>query len=178
MTTSMAPPSMKPPSSPLPDYDPPPQRRRRRLSVWTVLAPAALVAVVVLLFSALGSSCAFKDCGADKAAVAGDTPAEEALAAKRKAKPQLYAKDGKLKPRWKVREGQSAQAIADDFELTMTELRACNPQILDFRQIRPGQFVQVDHKHCKGAEPADAGAEVDPEAGTPAEVAAGTGTKG
>lgn len=159
---------MKPPP-PSPDQR---SRPRRRLSVWSLLAPAALVAVVMLTFSALGDSCVFKDCGA-KEATASDTPAEEALAAKREERPELYTKDGRLKPRWKVREGQSAQNIADDFELTIEELKACNPQILDIRQLQAGEFVQVNHKYCKGAQPADAGAVVDPSAGTPAEVASG-----
>ena len=150
-----------------------PGRRRHRISLWTLLAPAALVAVIFALFSALGSSCLLKECASEKADSSKETPARQAEAEKRKAKPFLFDKQGKLKKRWRVREGQNAENIARDFELTFDELKACNPQVLDFRQLSAGQFLQVDHKYCKGATVDDAGAVVDPTAGTPAEVASG-----
>lgn len=154
-----------------PPPDDPQRPPRRRYSPWTLLAPAALLVVVIMSFSALGSSCVFKECGPDATkAAAGSTPAEEAVKTKKQEKPYLFGKDGELKPRWKVREGQSAQEIAEDFDLTIEELKACNPHVIDIRQLRTGQFLHVEHKRCKGAKPKDAGAIVDPSAGTPAEI--------
>jgi len=140
-----------------------------------VLAPAALVVTVVLLGSALGGAC-LTGCDEDKAAATtaqDKTTAELREKGKRKEKPYLFAGDGSLKKRWKVREGQSAQEIADDFELTLEELKACNPDVLDIRQLSAGQFLQVDQKYCDGATTAGTGAVVDPGAGTPGEAAAG-----
>ena len=39
-----------------------PPRRRRRFSIWTVLAPVAVLVLWVSFFSALGGSCIFKEC--------------------------------------------------------------------------------------------------------------------
>lgn len=168
----------RPSPPPRPNSPPTPgaPRRRPRWSLWTLLAPAALVVVIVMVAGSLGSSCVLKDCKDDSKASTGNTPAETKAKKKRQDEPQLYEADGSLKKRWKVREGQSAQEIADDFELTLEELKACNSKtVLDIRQIRPGQFLQVDHKYCKGATTGDAGAVVDPEAGTPGEASAADG---
>ena len=129
------------PNAPIPDQ---PLRPRRRFSLWTILAPAALILLVVLVFNAVGKSCAFKDCDAKKSSAASK---KESGAAKK----STAAKQQKQRRGYKVRSGDSLQTIAARFELSEADLKACNPKIFDFRTIQVGQYMLVDRKRCSGA---------------------------
>lgn len=116
-----------------------PTRPRRRYSPWTLLAPLALLAVVVMIFTTLGRSCAFKDCGES---TAGETKQTQTKTATVKRKRNAH---------YVVKEGDTAQTIAERFDLTEAEFRACNRQIPDLYNLQIGQFVNVGSK-CRGAD--------------------------
>jgi LysM repeat protein len=137
-----------------------PPRRRRRFSVWTLLAPAAAIILWVSFFSALGSSCVFKDCAdevSDSETVDESGDARNDLARGTKSK---------------VKEGDTLGAIAKRFDLTEDELKACNP-LVDPQALRPGAFLTVSAIDCEEADKAEAGANPDPLAG---DTTAGAGT--
>lgn len=116
------------PRPPRPYAEPP--KRRRRFSPWSILAPLALIAVVVMTFNALGKSCVFRDCD----------PVQKKQATTRADKPAPR--------RHRVKEGETAQSIADLYGLTIDQLRACNPEIADIYIIRPGELIRVNPKRC------------------------------
>ncbi len=126
-----------------------PPKKRRRFSVWTLLAPAAVVVLWVSFFSALGQSCAFKECkDTDKASASAkdtDKPANDVAAGKRT----------------KVKDGDTLGAIAAKFGLTEDELKACNPAV-DPQVLRAGTYLKVSAADCQGADKAQTGANPDP----------------
>jgi LysM repeat protein len=137
-----------------------PPRRRRRFSVWTLLAPAAAIILWVSFFTALGSSCIFKDC-TDKAgsSESGDESGDARNDLARGTKS-------------KVKDGDTLGDIAKKFDLTEDELKACNP-LVDPQALRPGAFLTVSAIDCEEADKAEAGANPDPLAG---DTTAGAGT--
>jgi LysM repeat protein len=126
-----------------------PPKKRRRYSVWTLLAPAAVVVLWISFFSALGQSCAFKECTDSGSASAksddADKPANDIAAGKRT----------------KVKDGDTLGDIAERFGLTVAELQACNPAV-DPQSLRAGTFLKVSAADCQGADKAEAGADPDP----------------
>ena len=128
-----------------------PPKRRRRFTVWTLLAPAAAIILWVSFFSALGQSCVFKECSDDK-----EASAETAAGA---AKNDL-AQGTKAK----IKDGDTLGAIAQRFNLSEEELKACNP-LVDPQALRAGQYLTVSAIDCQDADKADAGANPDPLAG-------------
>lgn len=137
-----------------------PPKRRRRFSVWTILAPLAVVILWVGFFHALGQSCVFKDC-ADAKDAGSET--EDSADARND-----VPKGGKAK----VRDGDSIGAIAARFQLTEEELKACNPDV-DPQALQPGTRLFVSAIDCEDADRAETGANPDPLAG---DTTAGAGT--
>ena len=136
-------------------------KRRRRYTVWTLLAPAAVVVLWIAFFSALGQSCVFKECvdkkgAAAKTAAGGDKQNE-------------VPRGGKAK----VKAGDSIGSIAARFDLSEDELKACNP-LVDPQSLQPGQFLLVSAIDCEGADQAANGANPDPLAGDTTAGAAST----
>jgi LysM repeat protein len=128
------------PDAPTPDD---PLRPRRRFSFWTLLAPAALIVVVIMTFSAVGKSCAFKDCDEP----AAETKAEPA----KKATAKKGGKKAKPRKRYRIQSGDTLQEIAMRFDLSEEDLKACNSGVFDFRNLQVGRFLHVDKKRCDGA---------------------------
>jgi LysM repeat protein len=130
-----------------------PSRPRRRYGPWTIIAPAAAIILWVSFFSALGKSCVFKEC-----ADAKDTGSETATndGDKRNDLP------GGAKA--KVKDGDSLGGIAQRFDLTEEELKACNPKV-DPQALQPGQYLLVSAVDCEEADKAETGANPDPLAG-------------
>ncbi len=127
-------------------------RRRRKYSVWTLLAPAAVVVLWISFFSALGKSCVFKEC-----ADAKDNGAESASDGDER---NDVPRGGKAK----VKAGDSLGAIATRFKLTEEELKACNP-LVDPQALQPDTFLIVSAVDCEDADKAETGADPDPLAG-------------
>lgn len=126
-------------------------RPRRRFSAWTIIAPAAAVILWIAFFSALGKSCVFKEC-VDKdngSETKDEGDAQNDLPRGAKAK---------------VKEGDSLGSIAQRFELTEEELKACNP-LVDPQALQPNNFLVVSAIDCEDADKAEAGANPDPLAG-------------
>jgi LysM repeat protein len=117
-------------STPVPLPDQP--RPRRSFSLWTLLAPVALVIVVVLLFNALGQSCVVNDKGCDKSTAKKKAPA---------AKASKSAK--KLPRRYRVKKGENFGAIADRFGLSEAQLKKCNPKVTDPTNLGVGTVLAV-----------------------------------
>ena len=135
-----------------PDGHDPINRRRRRWSVWTLLAPAALVIFSFLIFQAVFDSDLFS--GSD----GGDDGATEETIDEGLTESQLAAVRTKVKP------GETLSEIAAAFGYTIDELTACNPQ-LDPQTIQAGDYVLVKRDVCSGADKAAVGADPDPLAG-------------
>ncbi len=128
-----------------------PPKRRRRFTVWTLLAPAAAIILWVSFFSALGKSCVFKECS-DK-----DTGSETASSTAAK---NEYPRGTKAK----IKDGDTLGAIAQRYNLTEEELKACNP-LVDPQAIRAGQYLTISAIDCQDADKAGTGANPDPLAG-------------
>jgi hypothetical protein len=112
-------------------------RPRRRYSVWTLLAPAALIVFVVLLFNTLGSSCAIKDCSKHHSAAATKSSASSTSTATGTTAVPL----NKL---YKVKASDTAQSIASHFNLTVDQLEACNPvKLKDLHNVQLGMRLHV-----------------------------------
>lgn len=124
----------QPPNSP---------RRRRRYSIWTLLAPAALVIVVVVSFNAIGRSGVLDD----------DKPTTTKSTTKASTEKKIPTNSrGRPKARHKVAEGETLQSIADLYGLSVDQLTACNANNLpDPQNLQIGQFLHVDQKRCKAA---------------------------
>ena len=144
-----------------------PQRGRRRYSPWTIIAPAAAIILWISFFSALGKSCIFKECADAKdtgsVSTTNDGDKRNDLPAGAKAK---------------VKDGDSLGGIAERFDLTEEELKACNPKV-DPQTLQPGQYLIVSAVDCEEADKAEAGANPDPLAGetsTADEAAINNGT--
>lgn len=119
-------------------------RPPRRYSIWTLLAPAALLVVVIAMFNALGSSCVLKGCdGKDGKSTGSDATATAGKSAKPGDAGRMF---------YRVRSGDTGQSIADRFGLTLEELQTCNPKVADFYTLQPGQRLTVSTAKCKTAE--------------------------
>lgn len=138
--------------------------RRRTYSIWTLLAPAAVVVLWIAFFMALGDSCVFKDCGKDTG---------EAKAADANVDPE---NDLPQNARAKVKNGDTLGKIADKYKLSEDELKACNPDV-DPQALQPGAYLFVAGSRCEGADLAKAGANPDPLAGDTAAGATGGAAK-
>jgi LysM repeat protein len=125
---------------------PPPPPPRRRYSLWTLLAPGALLVIVILAFNAIGQSCAIKSCDDDKPAASTTSEKTE------KADPATTNAEGKPRSTYVVKAGDSGQAIADRFSLTVEDLAACNEQTTDdFYNLTVGERLRVG-PFCNGAD--------------------------
>lgn len=138
--------------------------RRRRYSVWTLLAPVAVVVLWVSLFVSLGDASIF----------GSDDSSKESAAKTTKTGP---ANDLKKGARMKVHKGDTLQAIASRVHLTEDELKACNPAI-DPQTLQPGQFIAVAAVDCEGADRAAVGANPDPLAGETSAAAGSSSATG
>lgn len=117
-----------------PQLEPPlPPRRKHR--TWVIAAPIALLAVTVLLFNAIGSSCAVKHCS--KGSTKRNTGDQAAQAANKRT---MY----------RVTQADSMGLIAEKFGLTVDEIKACNPDV-DPNALQVGQKLRVDKTYCKKA---------------------------
>lgn len=127
-------------------------KRRRRFSIWTLLAPAAAIVLWVSFFSALGNSCAFKECADKKDEGAQTVDANDER--------NDLARDVKAK----IKEGDTLGSIAARFKLTEDELKACNPRV-DPQVLQAGRYLVVSAINCEEADKAETGANPDPLAG-------------
>lgn len=141
----------------------PGDRRRRRYSVWTLLAPAAAVALYIGFFSALSGSCLVKGC---------DSKPNEARASSPDQADKVNEQPRNA--RTKVKAGDTLGLIAAKYDLTEEELKACNPEV-DPQTLQPGAFLLISGERCEDADKAPVGADPDPLAGdTSAGPAAGS----
>lgn len=129
-----------------------PVRKRRRYTVWTLLAPAAVVALWIAFAMSFGSSCVF-----DGSCSSGSDDADAAEEADARNDVQRGGKT-------KVKAGDSLGSIAARFELTEEELKACNPRV-DPQSLQPDTYLVVSAINCEEADKADVGANPDPLAG-------------
>jgi LysM repeat protein len=120
--------------------------QRRRYSLWTLLAPAALVVVNVMSFNAVGRS-GVLDSDSEKSSKTDSTTTSSAATTK---KVPTNSK-GRPKVRHQVAEGETAQSIAEMYLLTVDQLIGCNPQLSDPQNLQIGQYLHVDPKRCKDA---------------------------
>lgn len=128
-----------------------PPKKPRRFSVWTLLAPAAVVILWISFFSALNQSCILKECPKkDTSTKTNDT--ED----KRNDLPQGT--------KTKVKAGDTIGSIAAKFHLTEEELKACNSKA-DPQTLQPGQYLTVSAVDCEEADRAKTGANPDPLSG-------------
>jgi hypothetical protein len=111
----------------------PPLPPRRTFRLWTIAAPAALLVLVVVLFNAVSSSCALRDCP-DAA------PAKDVAAADSTPKPRFH----------RVKEADSMGGIAERYGLTIDEIKACNPNV-DPNALQVRQRLRVEKEFCKKA---------------------------
>lgn len=121
--------------------------QRRRYSLWTLLAPAALVVVIIMSFNAIGRSGVLDSDGGKSTKDSG---------AKTDAKTTANAKiptnsKGRPKARHQVAEGETLQSIADLYQISVDQLIGCNPQLSDPQNLQIGQYLHVDQKRCKDA---------------------------
>jgi len=140
----------------------PVSRRRRRLSIWTVLAPVAVIVLFVAVFSALGDSCVMKDCASQNK----DKDSGEVVD-KKNTQP--------LNARVKVQLNDTLGLIAAKYDLTQEELMACNPDA-DPQTLQPGKLLFVSGDKCEDADLAEKGANPDPLAGNTTTGAGASGT--
>lgn len=131
-----------------------PPKRRRRFSIWTLLAPAAVLVLWVSFFSAVGKSCIVRTCEERPAAATDATT--DASGDKRNTLDQGA--------KYKIKAGDSLGAIAARYDLTEDELKACNPTV-DPQTIQPGDRLLVSAIDCEEADKAETGANPDPLAG-------------
>lgn len=122
-------------------------RAKRKLSFWTLAAPIAAAVLFIVFFTALNGSCLKDGC---------DTKKEE-----KKEGPANALVAG---ARAKVKAGDSVGTLAQRFNLTEDELKACNPTV-DPQTLQPGQYLVVSAASCENADRAEAGANPDPLAG-------------
>jgi hypothetical protein len=113
---------------------------RRRYSLWSLLAPIALVVVVFAMYSAVHDSGVVEK-GSGKAKTA----------AKAKAKAKTVKHTCQVSRGHRVREGETSQSIERDFCLTHDQLVACNPNVIDFSVIPTGLRLNVGKKACAKA---------------------------
>lgn len=104
-------------------------------------------------FSALGKSCILREC-----AGASGAEAEQAGAS------QDERNDLPRGARAKVKPGDSMGSIAERWDLTEEELKACNPKV-DPQTLQPGRYLFVSAIDCEEADKAETGANPDPLAG-------------
>lgn len=135
-----------------------PLRPRRRYSIWTILAPVALLVFVFATFNAIGESCLFKECRDEAPAKAKDDGAAKRTKAGAKRRDNESLPTGM---RYTVKAGDNASAIAADFDITVDELQACNPKA-DITILPEGMKLFVAPARCRGADLAEAGANPDP----------------
>lgn len=115
---------------------PPPRnapRRPLKLSVWSLLAPVALVIVVIFVFNAIGKSCAVRDCPSN--AKSTTTTATAKIPTNK---------------RHRVKPNETAGNIAKLYGLTVDDLAACNPKVADLYTLQVGQVLTVNPKRCAG----------------------------
>lgn len=123
---------------------------KHKVTIWTILVPIGAVLLLIMLGVGTAKSCLVSgDCGSssDDAASANE-----------------LANDLKQGARAKVRPGDSIGTVAQRFNLTQDELKACNP-LVDPQTLQPGQFLVVSAIDCDGADLAPVGANPDPLAG-------------
>jgi LysM repeat protein len=138
-------------------------KRRRRFSIWTLLAPAAAVILWISFFSALGSSCIFKECSKDSGSDGAQTVASGD-------ERNDLARDTKAK----IKDGDTLGSIAAKYKLTEEELKACNP-LVDPQALQAGRYLVVSAVNCEEADKAETGANPDPLAG---DTTTGAGSSG
>lgn len=118
-----------------PQFEPPlPPRRKNRLIV--IAAPTALLVLVVLLFNAIGSSCAVTSCTSKPA-----HRASTRTTADTSAKQQRF---------YRVAASDSMGSIAEKFDLSIDEIKACNPNV-DPNALQIGTKLRVERDYCKKA---------------------------
>lgn len=146
--------------NPRPGNDP--MRPKRKYSIWSVLAPIALLVLVFATFNALGESCVIKKCPSKDA-----TDSAKKADAKKPKSGQL-TKDGRPVRTYRVQKGDSLSLISEKFDISENVLRACNPK-LDIETLQPGALLKVNEKACSAMltkiNKAPAGANPDPLAG-------------
>lgn len=125
-----------------------PPRKRRSFSIWTILAPAALLIFAILIFGAISDSCVLGNCEPTKKAD-GDkakSASGQTIACKR---PPIAVE---------VQPGESAGIIAERYCLTNLQFADCNKQIPDIRTLQAGEKVFVGKK-CRVKTPVSTTAE-------------------
>lgn len=128
--------------------------RARRYSAWSLLAPLALLAVVIALVHAVSTSCLGDSCRTADDKVAEEAPNPSAGSAKASTRPGTEAR--KLpagQRRYRVKRNDTAEQIAQQFGLTTPQLKACNPDTLaDSYDLQAGEMLWVtksqDGKPC------------------------------
>lgn len=114
-----------------------------------MLAPLALVAVVIALFSAVGKSCALRNCESETATTSQRSASADAKSTSSTGAPV------RVRQRYKVQPNDTAQSIAAKFDLTEEELRDCNPQVEDFYNLQVDQFLNIAQRKCKQTKDTD-----------------------
>jgi LysM repeat protein len=120
-----------------------PLRPRRKFSGWTLLAPAALIVLVMLVANAVGSSGIFDDDAPSKKtantkATAITTPTSAATTKKKGA---CTAPTGDKTVR--VKSGQTLSDIADANCMSVEKLLELNPTITDAQTLQLDQKIVV-----------------------------------
>jgi len=111
------------------------RRRARHFSVWTFVAPAALIVAVVVVVSVVTSALDARE--KDKQDKAR-TAAVAAAAQKTTTTPKKA-----VKARYhRVKNGESFSSIADHFKTTVDALTALNPNV-DPLKLTPGARIRV-----------------------------------
>ena len=112
------------------------RRRARHFSVWTFVAPAALIVAVVVVVSVVtGALDAREKDQQDKARTA-------AVAAAAQKKTTTTPKKA-VKARYhRVKNGESLSSIADHFKTTVDALTELNPNV-DPLKLTPGSRIRV-----------------------------------
>ncbi len=124
---------------PLPTDDP--AEGRRKFSIWTLLAPVALILFVIFLFQTLGDACIFGSCSNESKAKSS-----------KKASAKKTGNTNKCTRKFtRVREGDNATSIANRCGMTVEELTECNPQVKDWRTLQSGQQIRVGAQLCSKA---------------------------
>ena len=109
----------------------PPAKNR---PVWVYVAPISLVVLFLLVFYAVGSSCAVNECKDDKKSDDAEAAAPDHV------------------KRWyTVKKGDNAGAIALDHNITEELLVACNPDVIDFYNLDIGLRLRVDERDLRKA---------------------------
>jgi hypothetical protein len=110
----------------------PPARKPKNRSILVYIAPISLVVLFLLVFYAIGSSCAVHECDDDS-----KSPDAEAAA------------PDHVKRWYTVKKGDSAGAIALQHGITEELLVACNPDVIDFYNLDIGMRLRIDEETCK-----------------------------